>query len=124
MDITWIINGTNIGEKLSTYRVDKEIAYQDVITTLDGTEYPVGKTSRTILRFTLLPVTEQESKELDRIFRSAIFEATYPENGGTKTEAFRLDSDLNNIFLLNSTDGKRRYRGDEIVLRGVYSARG
>lgn len=124
MDITWIINGTNFGDKLSTYRVDKEIAYQDVITTMDGTEHPVGKTSRTILRFSLLPMTEFESKELENVFRSMVFDVTYPQNDGTKTETFRLDSDLNSIFLLKSIDGKRRYRGDEIVLRGVYSARG
>lgn len=122
MDVTWIINGLDLSAKLSTFSVDKEIKYQQIITTMDGAEHPVGGTARTVLRFSLFPMTEEESKTLERALRDMTFDATYPENDTVKTETFRLDSSIENLFLLKSVDGKRRYRGGEIVLRGLYSA--
>jgi hypothetical protein len=119
MDITLIVNGLDISKKLATYSVDKEVRYRKVITTLDDTEHPVSGSKRTVLQFTLLPMTDEESGELEAALEAMVFESTFTVNGVDRTEDFRLDSDLQNLFLLKSVDGKRRYRGGKIILRGV-----
>lgn len=119
MDITLIVNGLDLSKKLATYSVDKEVRYRKIITTLDDMEHPVSGSKRTIVRFTLLPMTEEESSELETALGSLVFESTFTVNGVDRTEDVRLASDLQNLFLLKSVDGKRRYRGGQIVLRGV-----
>ena len=119
MDITLIVNGLDLSKKLSTYSVDKEVRYRKIITTLDDTEHPVSGSTRTIVKFTLLPMTDEESSELEAALGPLVFESTFSANGVNKTEEVRLASDLQNLFLLKSVDGKKRYRGGQIVLRGV-----
>jgi hypothetical protein len=64
-------------------------------------------------------MTDEESGELEAALEAMVFESTFTVNGVDRTEDFRLDSDLQNLFLLKSVDGKRRYRGGKIILRGV-----
>ena len=46
MDITLIINGLSVSDRLSAYVVSEEVEYASVITTLDGVEHPSGGTVR------------------------------------------------------------------------------
>lgn len=117
--ITLIVNGLDIGNKLSTYSVDKEIQYKKIITTLDNSEHPVSGSERNIVRFSMVPMTEEEAFALHDALSDLVFDCTFTENGSNKTEFMRLASDLHSAFLLTSVDGKRRYRCGQIVLRGV-----
>lgn len=119
MDIKLIVNGLDLSEKLATYSVDKEVRYRQIITTLDDTEHPVSGSKRNVVRFTLFPMTEEESNALEGALADLVFESTFTLHGADRTETVRLASDLQNLFLLKSVDGQRRYRGGQIVLRGV-----
>ena len=123
MDIKLVVNGLDLSNRLATYSVDQEVKYRQIITTLDDKEHPVAGSTRNIVRFTLLPMTEEESNALETALSDLIFESTFTLHGQERTETVRLTTDLQNLFLLKSIDGKRRYRGGQIVLRGVNVAR-
>ena len=119
MDITLVVNRLDLHSKLAYYNMSKEVTYKKVITTLDGKEHPSKGIKRDIITFSLLPLTDAESKSLYDAISGLIFEATYTDTY-TDTDVqntVRLVSNLESTFLLKSTDGKRRYLGEKIQLR-------
>ena len=119
MDITLVVNGLDLHSKLSYYNVTKEITYKKIVTTLDGKEHPSNGIKRDIITFSLLPLTDAESKSLYDAISGLVFQATYTDTY-TNTDSqntVRMVSNLESTFLLKSTDGKRRYKGEMIQLR-------
>lgn len=116
MTIKLIVNGVDFSAKLSTYNIDRELSQSKVVVTLGGEEREFGKTTRDVVRFSFVPLTEKESEQYFETLSASALRATYTKNGD-KTADVRLASNLDKAFLLDSIDGKRRYRGGEIVLR-------
>ena len=107
--------------RLSTYRVTKEVTYSKVITTLEGEEICRGQRKRPIITFSMLPYTDSTASRDYEVLSQGIFDVVYTDTdtGFTETRRMRLASDLDHAFLLDSVDGKRRYRGGEIILRST-----
>lgn len=124
MNVKLITNGYDLSSKLSTYEAHMEVTYKKVLTMLDDSERPYPATSRPVVTFSLLPLTDEESKEIYNSLKSIVFTATFEVNSTQRTADVRVVSNLGSTFLLTSVDGKRRYRGGEIVLRGLRSANG
>ena len=118
MTITLIINGVDFSHVLSRFRVTEEISHAQVITTLSGDEIALGRKSRDVISFTLFPLTEEEIEIYYGLLKEPLISAKYTKEG-IKTNQMRLESDLESAFLLDSVDGKRRYKGNEIVLRAI-----
>lgn len=120
MNVVFKIGGVDFSEKLSTYTVSKERSAQKTVTTLSMQELSFGVSSRTILTFSFWPLTEEEDAKLySAITGTPEVEYTDPYFGGTSTEVFRCLEPIDATFSLLSVDGKRRYSGGEIILRGV-----
>ena len=119
MDITLTVNGMNLSGKLSTYHTSKKVTYTDVLSALDGTEYPFPAATKTEITFSLLPMDDSETAALYSALSTLVFQATYTDQhaGVDRTDKVRVISDIDSAFLLKSVDGKRRYRGSEITLR-------
>lgn len=120
MDVTLIVNGLDLHEKLATFRVTMEVTYRKVLTSLDGTERAFGKKTRPVITFSLLPLTDDESAAFFRALDALEFSATFTNTntGADETRTVRLASNIESAFALRSVDGKRRYRGAAIQLRG------
>ena len=121
MDVTLIVNGLDLSTKLSTYSVTEEVTYRNVITTLDDVEHPYPGAKKTIITFSLFPMTDDESSSLYNALGDLVFNATYTNQhkGLDETKRVRLVTNLESAFALKSVDGKRRYKGGEIQLRGL-----
>ena len=121
LSITFEIDETVFDTRLSTYNVTKEIKYQNVITTLDGTEHPIGMKKRTVITFSLLPYDDDSAADDYEVLSSSPLSVEYtdPYTGETQTENMRVDTDLESVFLLDSVDGNRYYKGGEITLRAL-----
>ena len=117
--ITLVVNGLNLSQKISTYHTGKMVSYTDVLSALDGTEYPFPAATKTEITFSLLPVDDVESAALYRALSPLIFEATYTDqhSGADVSGRVRVTSTIESVFLLQSVDGKRRYNGSAITLR-------
>lgn len=117
--ITLTVNGLDLSGKLSTYRTVKRVTYTDVLTALDGTEYPFPGATKTEIVFSLLPMTDDESAALYNALSGLVFEATYTDQhtDTDRTANVRVTSNIESAFLLLSVDGKRRYKGSAITLR-------
>lgn len=121
MDVTLILNGTDYSSKLLSFRVRWEVTYGRVVTALNKREYSALGHKRPIIDFSLYPMTDEESaalySDMSKFEFSAVF--TDPYSNADITRVVRLVSDLESIFALRSVDGKRRYKGGSIQLRGV-----
>lgn len=120
MEVTLIANGMDLSGKLSTYNVTREITYKKVVTTMNNVEHPYPGTSKDVVTFSLLPMTDEEGAEVYNALSSLMFNATFTAQyaGGVNiTKRVRITSNIESEFLLMSVDGKRRYRGGEIQLR-------
>lgn len=117
--ITLTVNGLDLSRKLSTYRTAKKVTYTDVLSALDGTEYPFPGATKTEIVFSLLPMTEEESAALYDALSGLVFQATYTDQHtwSDNTVDVRVISDIESAFLLRSVDGMRRYKGSAITLR-------
>lgn len=117
--ITLTVNGLDLSGKLSTYRTVKKVTYTDVLTALDGTEYPFPGTTKTEIVFSVLPMTDEEATALYDALSVLVFQATYTDQyaGNDRTVNVRVISNIEGAFLLQSVDGKRRYKGSAITLR-------
>ena len=118
MTIELTINGVVFSRKLSTYRITQEVTYDKILTTVSGKEIAIGKKVRDVLTFSLLPLTEGEATSYYETLTSDNLEVVYT-NVGASRAVMRLASNLDAVFLLDSVDGRRRYRGGEIVLRST-----
>ena len=123
MDVTLKINGRDFSTRLSTYRVEQEITYPDVITTMDGTEYTGRKFIRDIVVFSLLPFDDETASEDFAVLSSGGLEVDYTDPSAAEAlkqyRKMRLDSSLSATFGLRSVDGNRYYKGGEITLRAI-----
>lgn len=119
MEVTLIANGLDLSSKLSTYSVTEEVSYRKIVTTLDGTEYPTKGVVRPIVTFSLFPMTDSEAANVYNALSGLVFNATFTRNGKDEIRRVRVSSNLESTFLLMSVDGKRRYKGDKIQLRGL-----
>lgn len=110
-----------MSKKLSTYTVTQEVYYRNVVTTLDDVEHPYPGAAKSVVTFSLFPLTDSESAELYSKLSNFVFNATFtnPNNGMDETKRVRVTSNVESKFLLLSVDGKRRYRGGEIQLRAL-----
>lgn len=119
MDITLTVNGLDLSGKLSTYSVNKKVSYADVLSALDGTEYPFPAATKTEITFSLLPMDESEAEALYSALSALIFETTYTDqhSGVERVSRVRVTGNIESAFLLKSVDGKRRYKGSPITLR-------
>ncbi|MDE6903324.1 MAG: hypothetical protein K2P22_11370 [Lachnospiraceae bacterium] len=119
MDLSLIVNGLDLHEKLSTYAFKNEVAYPEVITTLDQVEHPYPSVKRAVISFSLFPMTDMESSILYDALSDLIFDATFqnPHANAVETKRVRLVSDLESVFALLSIDGNRRYNGGVLQLR-------
>lgn len=119
MELTLTVNGLDLHKNLSTYSVMQEIEYPEIITTLDHVEHPYFGKKRTIITFSLFPLTDPESSELYSALSDLIFEAVYqnPYTNAVEKKRVRLAGNLETTFALLSIDGKRRYKGGAIQLR-------
>lgn len=117
--ITLVVNGLDLSKKISTYHTGKMVSYTDVLSALDGTEYPFPAATKTDITFSLLPMDDAESAALYSAIAPLIFEATYTDqhSGSESVGRVRVTSSIESAFLLKSVDGKRRYKGSAITLR-------
>lgn len=120
MDVTLIINGHNVGSYLSEYRVYYETTYKRIIETLDGVLHPYPAKMRPVIAFTVIPRTDEQNETLFAALSTGVIPVTYTNTTGEdETRNFMLESNPESIFLLKSVDGKRRYKGAEIILRAL-----
>lgn len=122
IDVVFTVNGHDFSKSLSTYQITQEIKYSQVITTMDGTEHTIGETRRDIILFTLLPGLENDYEFYEAMMeRPLIVEYSTKDRMVQKGE-FRLDCNLNEIYLLKNCNGDIYYNGSQIKFRalGVY----
>ena len=118
MTITALINNVDFAPALSTWAVSKEIFFDKVVQSLNGSERAFGKRTRTLVSFSLLPYTEDQCETYYNALLPGIVSARFTDDDGeTKTKEMRVTSSLESLFLLDSIDGKRRYKGGKITLR-------
>jgi len=119
MEVTLNINGLDVHRKLSAYKMTKDISYRKVITTLDEIEHPYPGAQKSVIAFSLFPLTDAESTELYTALCDLIFPAVYtnPYTGMDESRRVRVISSIEAAFALLSVDGKRRYKGGQIQLR-------
>lgn len=123
MNVKLVANGVDFSGKLSTYDAYMEVT-QKVLTMLDDSERPFPAVMRPVVVFSLLPMTDEESTQTYNVLKDIIFSATFEISGQEMTAEMRVVGNLGDKFLLTSPDGKRRYKGREIMLRGLKNANG
>ena len=123
MNVKLVANGVDFSGKLSTYDAYMEVT-QKVLNMLDDSERPYPAVMRPVVVFSLLPMTDEESTQTYNVLKDIIFSATFEISGQEMTAEMRVVGNLGDKFLLTSPDGKRRYKGREIMLRGLKNANG
>ena len=116
--ITLTFNDVDISNKLSTYNVTHEVESPVAITMMDGTEYYYQR-RRPVITFSYQPLTDAEIRRLHNALSDLTGEVHYTDPNFT-LEAFgmfRVTSNLEYVFALNSVDGNRYYKGATITLR-------
>lgn len=120
IDVVFKLNSMDFHSKLSTYQVNYETTFQNLFTTMDGTEH--GQLwKRPIISFTLIPMTDSQASQLftELSKPTIIVQYTNPHTNGTSTGVFRIASNLEAVFGLRSVDGNRYYKGSKITLRSL-----
>lgn len=118
--LTWIVNGLDLSEKISTYLVRKVPDAGEVLKSISGTEYAFFGETQTEIEISFFPMTEEEATAAYNAMKNGKFPVSYtdPYDGGiTSSKNFRIISNLDAAFLLKSFDGKRRYSGAPLQLR-------
>lgn len=118
IDVTLVIDGVDCSPYLSKYTVSHSIEQREIVTTMDGTEYTATQI-RPVISFSLDPLSDEQSESLYRTLLKGNLEVTYtdPYLGDNQIAIMRVTSEINSVFVIRSTDGKRYYRGDTITLR-------
>ena len=124
IDVTFRINDIDYSPLLSTYNVDKEVEYQQVVTTLDGTEHGIARYRPTI-KFSLIPLTDAQCKQLYDSLTKGDMEVRYtnPHTNETSISKMRVSSNIGAVFGLKSITGDRYYKCGEITLRSRIATR-
>jgi hypothetical protein len=118
--LTWIVNGLDLSEKISTYLVRKVPDAGEVLKSIGGTEYAFYGETQTEIEVSFFPMTEEEATAAYNAMQNGKFSVSYtdPYEGGiTATRSFRNIGNLEAAFLLLSVDGKRRYSGTPVQVR-------
>ena len=125
MDVTLEINGRDFSPRLSTYRVEQEITYPDMITTMDGTEHYGKPYRRDVIYFSLFPFDDDTANHDYMVLVDTSLTVNYTNPQATDSEKLykpmKLYSNLSSVFGLRSVNGKRYYKGGEIALRSTLS---
>lgn len=123
MDVTLEINGRDFSSRLSTYRVEQEITYPDIVTTLDGTEHYGKPHKRDVIYFSLFPFDDDTANGDYLVLTNSVLYVNYTnpqaKNSNKLFRAMKLRSNLEAHFGLRSVNGKRYYKGGEITLRSI-----
>jgi len=119
MDVTLKLNSLDVSSILSAYQVVKEVTYQKIITTMDNVEHPIPAPDRTLVRFSLFPMTDEGAAALYDVLALRTVSVTYtdPYIGEELVKNMRLNSSLEAAFGLKSVDGNRYYKGGTIEMR-------
>lgn len=118
--LTWIVNGLDLSDKISTYLVRKVPEAGEVLKSINGTEHAFFGETQTEITVSFFPMTEDEATAAYTALRDGKFTVSYtdPYEGGiTATRKFRITGNLEAAFLLKSIDGKRRYSGAPLQVR-------
>ena len=123
MDVTLKINGRDFSTRLSTYRVEQEITYPDMMTTMDGTEHYGNPYRRDVIYFSLLPFDDDTANQDYAVLSDSSLSVNYTnphaDNAEKLYKEMKLYSNLSAVFGLRSVNGKRYYKGGEIALRAT-----
>ena len=123
MDVTLTINGRDFSSRLTEYRVDQEITYPDVVTTLDGFEHYGKPYKRDIISFRLLMFDDNQAKEDYEALSASTVLVTYTnpqaQNQLKVERVMKVTSNLSAAFGIRSWNGLRYYTGGSIMLRSV-----
>lgn len=124
IDVTFMIDDVDYSPLLSTYRTDKEVEYQEVLTTLDGTERGTARYRPTIT-FSLIPLTDAQCKQLYYSLTRGDMEVVYtnPHTNETSISKMRVASNIEAVFGIKSITGDRYYKCGEITLRSRLAMR-
>lgn len=123
MDVSLEINGRDFSSRLSTYRVEQEITYPDMLITMDGTEHYGKPHKRDVIYFSLLPFDDDTANQDYLVLADSSLSVNYTNPQATGSEKLykpmKLYSNLSAVFGLRSVNGKRYYKGGEIALRST-----
>ena len=123
MDVTLKINGRDFSTRLSTYRVEQEITYPDMLTTMDGTEHYGKPYRRDVIYFSLFPFDDDTANQDYLVLSASSLSVNYTnpqaDNAEKLYKEMKLYSSLSAVFGLRSVNGKRYYKGGEIALRAT-----
>lgn len=123
MDVTLEINGRDFSSRLSTYRVEQEVTYPDMLTTMDGTEHYGKPYKRDVIYFTLFPFDDDTANQDYIVLADTSLTVNYTNPQAKDSEKLykpmKLYSNLSAVFCLRSVNGKRYYKGGEIALRAT-----
>lgn len=123
MDVTLEINGRDFSSRLSTYRVEQEITYPDMLTTMDGTEHYGKPYMRDVIYFSLFPFDDDTANQDYAVLADSSLSVNYTnpqaDNAEKLYKDMKLYSNLSSSFGLRSVNGKRYYKGGEIALRAT-----
>ena len=123
MDVTLKINGRDFSTRLSTYRVEQEVTYPDMLTTMDGTEHYGKPYKRDVIYFSLFPFDDDTANQDYAILSDSSLSVNYTnpraDNAVRLYKDMKLYSNLSAVFGLRSVNGKRYYKGGEIALRAT-----
>lgn len=123
MDVTLEINGRDFSSRLSTYRVEQEVTYPDMLTTMDGTEHYGKPHRRDVIYFSLIPFDDETANNDYMALADSNLSVNYTnpqtENYEKLYREMKLYSNLNAVFGMRSVNGKRYYKGGEIALRSA-----
>ena len=124
IDVTFRLNDVDYSSLLSTYHVTREVEYQEVLTTMDGTEHGVAR-YRPVIIFSLIPLTDEQCRQLYNVLANGDIKCRYtnPQSNEISISIMRVVSDINAIFGLRSIDGNRYYKCGEITLRSRLALR-
>ena len=123
MDVTLEINGRDFSSRLSTYRVEQEVTYPNMLTTMDGTEHYGKPYKRDVIYFSLFPFDDDTANQDYAILSDSSLSVNYTnpqaDNAVRLYKDMKLYSNLSAVFGLRSVNGKRYYKGGEIALRAT-----
>lgn len=123
MDVTLEINGRDFSSRLSTYRVEQEITYPDMLMTMDGTEHYGKPYKRDVVYFSLFPFDDDTANQDYMVLADSSLSVSYTnpqaDNAEKLYREMKLYSNLSSAFGLRSFNGKRYYKGGEIALRAT-----
>ena len=125
MDVMLEINGRDFSSRLSTYRVEQEVTYPDMLTTMDGTEHYGKPYKRDVIYFAILPFDDDTANQDYMVLADTSLTVNYTNPQAKDSEKLykpmKLYSNLSAVFGLRSVNGKRYYKGGEIALRSTLS---